>query len=338
MDILLLEALVPEAMKWLKVRHSVSLEPELALDPIELRGSMYNVRALVLPREAMVSRELLDFAPKLQVVARLQLGTDNTDLEACKERNVRVIHPSSANVRSNAEYLLGCLVMLYRRGMVSALMGRAGGTPRMGRELYGSVVGLLGLAPTAHALAPMLRALGMRVIGYDPAIHHTAPIWANLGVEPVSLAELASQSDAISVQMLYASRYRGFIGENMLAHCKPGQNWVGISRSTLFDAPALAAALTDGRIEAFLLDGAEAGFAQEGSPLHKVRNLFLTPRLGSLTTEARTRASWYVAHRLNQVLDGPPAVAERSQSGLMDLDAQGSEAASQWAEPDFLLR
>jgi phosphoglycerate dehydrogenase-like enzyme len=105
--------------------------------------------------------------------------------------------------------------------------------------------------------------------------------------------------------MMYASRYHGFINDKVLAHCKRGQVWVGISRSLLFDADALACALTDGRIEAAMLDGAEAGFASRGSPLHDLDNLFLTPRLGSYTRESRLRASWYVAHRIHEALTAP---------------------------------
>ena len=218
---------------------------------------------------------------------------------------MRVIHASTANVRSNAEYLLGALLMLYRRGLVSTLAGDRHAEPRLGRELYGSTVGLLGLAPTAHPLAGMLSALGVRVVGYDPAIHHTAPIWRQLRVQPLPLTDMLAQSDAVSVQVIYASRFKGFIGEKLLEHCKRGQLWVGISRSALFDPQALSDALGDGRIAACVLDGAEAGFASRGSPLHERDNLFLTPRLGSHTREARQRASWYVAHRLHETLAAP---------------------------------
>jgi D-3-phosphoglycerate dehydrogenase len=95
---------------------------------------------------------------------------------------------------------------------------------------------------------------------------------------------------------------------------------VGISRSHLFDPAALARALTDGRIEAAVLDGAHAGFAAKGSPLNGLRNLVLTPRLGSFTVEARIRASWYVAHRLHEALAGPLHAHEHGHSGPMDLD------------------
>jgi phosphoglycerate dehydrogenase-like enzyme len=304
-DILLLERLIPEAQEWLEARHAVETRPDLATDPGALRRAMYKTQAVVLPRKVVVTREFLDFAPVLKAVARLHVGTDNTDLEACRDRKVRVIQATTANVRSNAEYLLGSLLVLFRRGIGSALAGDRHAEIRMGRELNGAVIGLLGLAPTAHTLALMLHALGARLIGYDPAVHHTAPIWSRLKVQPVALPELMASADAVSAQVMYASRYAGFINDNVLAHCKPGQVWVGISRSQLFDAAALARALGDGRIESCMLDGAEAGFASRGSPLHEMQNLYLTPRLGSHTREARMRSSWYVAHRIHEALTTP---------------------------------
>lgn len=305
MDILLLERLVPEALTWLEARHSVELRPELAGDPSALRKAIYKSQAVLLPRKVAVTREFLDFAPLLRAVARMHVGNDNTDLEACRDRQVRVIQATTANVRSNAEYLLAALLLLFRRGIGSSLMGDRHAEIRLGRELNGCIVGLLGMAPTAHTLALMLHGLGARLIGYDPAIHHTAPIWSRLQIQPVSLQDLMAHSEAVSVQVMYASRYRGFINDKLLAHCKPGQIWVGLTRSQLFDPQALADALLDGRIEACLLDGAESGFASKGTPLHEVNNLFLTPRLGSQTREARLRASWYVAHRMHEVLALP---------------------------------
>ncbi|WP_332815922.1 NAD(P)-dependent oxidoreductase [Ramlibacter sp.] len=320
MDILLVDRLVPEALAWLQERYGVESRGDLAADPSALRKAVYKARAVVLPRKVVVTQEFLDFAPMLKAVARMHVGTDNTDLEACRARKVRVIQSSTANVRSNAEYLLASLLMLYRRGIGAAVNGDRHAEIRLGRELSGSVVGILGLGPTAHTLALMLHSLGARLIGYDPAVHHTAPIWARLKIQPVGLQELVANADSISVQVMYASRYQGFINDKLLAHCKPGQLWVGISRSHLYDAHAFARALNDGRIEAALLDGAESGFASRGSPLHECGNLFLTPRLGSHTREARLRASWYVAHRIHETLSEPgSAVFEPTPTGTMDL-------------------
>ena len=305
MEILLLDRLVPEAQAWLEARHNLAYRPELAQDPVALRKQLYNVQTMVLPRKLPVTREFLDFAPVLRAVARMHTGTDNIDLEACRERRIRVVQATNAHVRANAEYLLASLLLLFRRGIGTSLRGERNAPATLGRELHGSTIGFLGLAPTAHALAMMLDALGAKLIGYDPAVHRTAATWERLRIQPVGLQELVEQADAVSVQVLYATRYQGFVNDKVLAHCRPGQYWVGTTRSDLFDADALARALADGRIEAAILDGAEAGFAARGTPLHDQRNLYLTPRLGSSTRESRARASWYVAQRLHEALTAP---------------------------------
>lgn len=334
MEVLLLDPLVPEALSWLQERHDVTFRPDLADDPTALRKQVYKTRALVLPSHVVVSREFLDFAPLLRVIARMQISSDNTDLEACAAKHVRVIQARSATVRSNAEYLLYGLLMLYRRGMVSALLGRKLAQVRMGRELCGSTVGLLGLAPVAHTLAPMLSGLGVRLLGYDPAVHHAAPIWAKLGVEYIPINELLARSDAVSLQMVYASRFRGWINERLLNHCKPGQLWVGVSRSALFDPEALALALTDGRIDACLLDGAQPQFAAPGTPLYNVPNLHLTPRLGAHTREAKLRASWYVAHRIHETLSPPAPRGQTPVSDFSVLDRLDSMQDPEWPAVD----
>ncbi|MEO5672513.1 MAG: NAD(P)-dependent oxidoreductase [Ramlibacter sp.] len=339
MEILLLDRLIPEAQAWLEARHAVECRPELAADASVLRKAIYKAQAVVLPRKVVVTREFLDFAPLLKAIARMHVGTDNTDLEACRERKVRVIQATTANVRSNAEYLLAALLMLLRRGIGAPLSGDRHAEVKMGRELNGSVVGIFGLAPTAHTLALMLHALGAKLIGYDPAVHHTAPIWNRLHVQPVSLTEMVAHADAVSVQVMYASRYQGFINDKLLAHCKHGQLWVGISRSHLFDQQALASALLDGRIEACMLDGAESGFASKGTPLHELDNLLLTPRLGSHTREARLRASWYVAHRIHETLTATTRTGGTDvlSSAPMDLDLTEGDGPGRDL-PQFIIR
>ena len=303
MEILLLEPLAPEAVSWLQTRHSVAFRPDLALDLVTLRKEAYKTRAIVFPRHTRVTRELLDFLPKLKVIGRLIGGMDNTDLDFCKDRGIKVIYAGSSHVRSNAEYLLSNLLNLYRRTLPSAVTGGRSGALPPARELHGSTVGLLGLSPAAHTLAGMLASLGVRLIGYDPAVHHTSPVWEQLRVQPVSLVELMSRSNGVSLQMLDVARFKGFINDKLLAACKRHQLWVGISRRSLFDEAALAAALTDGRIDACVLDGDESGFPTAESPLYGLKNLLLTPGLGCQTHEANLRSCWYVAQRIAGALE-----------------------------------
>ena len=243
MDILLLEHMAPDTVSWLETHYSVAFRPELALDLVALRKEAYKTQAIVFPRHTRVTRELLDFLPKLKAIGRLVGGMDNTDLDFCKDRGIKVIYAGSSHVRSNAEYLLSSLLHLYRRALASAASGGRPGVMPPARELHGSTVGILGLSPVAHILAGMLASLGVRLIGYDPAVHHTSPIWEQLRIQPVALPELMNRSDAVSVQMLDLARFKGFINDKLLVNCRRHQLWVGISLRALFDEGALAAAL-----------------------------------------------------------------------------------------------
>jgi phosphoglycerate dehydrogenase-like enzyme len=327
-------------MAWLEVRHSLSYRPELAHDSVLLQQILPKVRAIVVPRHIPINKDFLDAAPSLEIIARLSTGSDNVDLESCHTYGVRFVQARSANVRANAEFMLGALLLMFRRGVMSSLLGRDSAPTLMGREINGSTIGLLGMGPSAHTVAYLLNAMGARVIGYDPALHHSLSLWQQLRVQPVTLPELVSTSDAVLVQMIFASRYRGFVGERALAACKPTQAWISNSRSALFDAAAMAHALSDGRISGFLMDGADESFAGIGSPLHGLPNFYLTPRLGSKTREARVRASWHLANNIHDTLNQHPIDVDSThdtafdplQSTPMPLGMPGE--ATQWADSD----
>ncbi|MGH8821038.1 MAG: NAD(P)-dependent oxidoreductase, partial [Rhodoferax sp.] len=89
MDILLLETLMPQARQWLEARHAVSYQPQLADDAGALRRAVYKTQALLVTPKVAVTRELLDFAPRLKVIACLFDDTDNIELEVCRDRGIR---------------------------------------------------------------------------------------------------------------------------------------------------------------------------------------------------------------------------------------------------------
>jgi phosphoglycerate dehydrogenase-like enzyme len=311
LEIVLLQDLAADARQWLAARHRVDYEPALVDDLAALRARIYTADALVVPSRLKINGRLLDFAPRLAAVGRIHDGNDNIDPEACERRGVQVIQASEATVRANAEYLLSSLLWLYRHGVST-------GALPLGREINDSVVALLGLTPPAQMLAPLLTALGARVVGYDPAMHRSDALWQRLNVQPMGLAEMLPIADAVSVQIVYASRYRALVGERVLAACKPGQLWSSITRSLVFDLQALAAALRGGRIGALALDSDDPQLADAGNPLHGLRNLRLTPRLAPLTHESLRRGSWHLVDRIHQ------ALVMRQVGRLNDLPASHS--------------
>ena len=301
LDILLLEDLAADARQWLAARHQVDYRPELLEDPARLHAQLQQVDALVAPPRLKINGQLLDSAPQLVAVGRIHDGTENIDFEACQKRRVRVIQASSATVRASAEHQLLALLQLFRSGLRPPT-GLPGARGLPGREINDSVIALFGMSPPAHVLATMLVPLGVRVVGYDPAVHRNAELWRRLGVQPMALTDMLEVADAVSVQTIYASRYRGLVSERVLESCKPGQLWTSISRPSLFDLPALAGALRSGRISAFMMDSDDERLTAPDSPLHGLTNLRITPRLAPFTQESQLRGSWYLADRIHETL------------------------------------
>ncbi len=324
MDVLIVEAMEPEVLQWLGARHPLRFAPELARDALALRQALFNVRALVAPPSVALDAQALHFAPVLRVVGRLGAGAENIDADACARAGVEIVRPGAAGAGAEAEFAIGSMLQLLRRVPVPGADGLL-----VGRELAGASVGLVGLPAAARPLSELLGAFGAKVMGYDPAVHSSDPLWALWKVEPLGLRELVESCDVLCVLLNYFTRYRGLIGERLLAECKPNQVLVSLSHSSLFDDEALATALESGRMAAAWFDSMEPSMLDFGRPLRRVRNLQVTPRVAGTTRESRIRGAWAVARRIDEILGDTPLRADfraTTEDDLLDLEAGPASA------------
>jgi phosphoglycerate dehydrogenase-like enzyme len=297
MDVLVVEPLDAEVLQWLAARHGVRYAPELAQDPMSFRAALGRVQAIVIPPSVAVDTLALQRAPALRVVGRMSVGAENIDLEACSRAGIEVVRPTGASATAEAEFAVGALLQLLRRVPILNDEGLL-----VGRELGGSVVGLVGMVPAAKPLAQLLNAFGATVLGYDPGLHASDGSWARSGIQPVGLRELMHASDSVCVLLSYYARYNGLFGERLLGECKPNQVLVSLAHSNLFDEHALAHALTSGGMASAWLDSVEPGLLDPGRPLRHVDTLQVTPRVAATTRESRVRSAWAVARRIDDVL------------------------------------
>ena len=301
MDVLIVDTVEPEVLGWLAARHSVHSDPSLARNPAALRRELADARAVIVPASVTLDAQALRQASRLRCIGRLSPNVDNIDVASCSAHGIEIVRPSSAATVAEAEFAVGALLQMLRRVPVISPDGLL-----VGRELGGSMVGIIGLNSTAHALAELLRAFGSRVVGYDPGLHATDPMWARVKVAPMGLRELMQQCDAVVVLLNYFSRYRGLLGERYLLDCHPDQVLVNLSSALILEENALAESLTSGRMAAAWLDSVEPGMIGPGRPLHHIDSLQITPRVSSTTLESHLRAAWDVARRLDDVLSEGP--------------------------------
>lgn len=309
-QVLLLDELAADAQAWLAGRYALDYQPALARDLTALRQYLYKADALIVPSWLAVTNQLLDFAPRLSVLGRIYHGGDNINLEACRRRGVLVVQASSTAARALAEFLLSNLLALFRSNGALHAWPHDVDEAHMGREINDSVIGLFGLSAPAQLLAPALSALGARLVGYDPALHRSDPVWQRLGVQPLSLPDLLQVADAVSLQLPFATRYQGLLGDQLLQLCKPGQLWASVSRLAFFEQRALGRALDGGRIGGIWVDNDVVNpNADDHADLLARPNVYITPRQAARTQESYLRGSWYLVDRLHEALSASPTQA-----------------------------
>jgi len=273
-------------------------------DRQKLLAAVADADALLVRSATTVDAEVLAAAPKLKIVARAGIGLDNVDVDAATERGVLVVNAPTSNIHSAAEHALALLLAAARQITAADASLRAHTWKRStfaGTEIFGKTVGVVGLGRIGQLVGQRLTAFGAHVIAYDPYLSPARA--AQLGIELVSLDELLTRADFISVHLPKTPETAGLIDKEALAKTKPGVIIVNAARGGLVDEAALAEAVASGHVRAAGIDV----FATEpctDSPLFELAQVVVTPHLGASTAEAQDRAGTDVAASVKLALAG----------------------------------
>jgi D-3-phosphoglycerate dehydrogenase len=229
-----------------------------------------------------VTASVIDAGP-LRVVVKFGSGTDNIDIEAARERGVRVEVTAGANARSVAELTIGLLLTLARHIAFHDRLLRSGGwTRRTGMELAGRLLGVVGYGAVGKEVAGLARGIGMRVMAHDPLVTEAE-------VPRVDLSTILSTCDAVTLHVPLQEETRGLIGPAELALMQPHALLVNTSRGGIVDEHALAEALSSGRLGGAAIDTFEEEPPRR-STLLRLDNFVGSPHAGAATLEAARRA------------------------------------------------
>ena len=292
-------------------------------DRAELLPAIADVDAILVRSATKVDAEALAAAAKLKVVARAGVGLDNVDVKAATQNGVMVVNAPTSNIVSAAELAVALMLAAARHvapGNAALKNGEWKRSKYTGIELYEKTVGIVGLGRIGVLVAQRLSAFGMKVIAYDPYVQ--AGRAAQMGVRLVTLDELLTEADFMSVHLPKTPETLGLIGEEQLAKVKPSLVLVNAARGGIVDEHALYVALKEGRVAAAGLDV----FASEpctDSPLFEFENVVATPHLGASTDEAQEKAGIAVAKSVRLALAGelvPDAV--NVQGGVIAEDVR----------------
>jgi glycerate dehydrogenase len=170
-------------------------------------------------------------------------------------------------------------------------------------ELAGLTMGLVGFGRIGRTVAELARALGMRVVVSDPALRAEDA----QGVEALTLDDLFSTSDVVSLHCPLTPETRQVVDRRRLALMKPTALLVNTSRGPLVDEAALAEALNADRIAGAGLDVLVVEPPGADNPLLSAKNCYVTPHIAWATRAARQRLLTTVVDNLQAFLAGRPS-------------------------------
>ena len=262
--------------------------------------------ALIVRGRTKVTEAVLAAAPHLKVVGRAGVGVDNIDLAAAKAYQVTVVNSPLATTVAVAELTLSLMLSLVRelpRADASMKAGKWLKKEFEGRELFGKTLGVIGFGRIGSAVAARAKAFEMKILAYDPLV--SAEEIKKRGGEPVSLDELLTAADMITMHMPLTADSRNLLNAEALAKTKAGVYIVCAARGGVIDEEALLAALNSGHVAGAALDV----FANEPpgtTELVAHPHVIDSPHIGAQTVEAQARAANDIAEEILNALAGKP--------------------------------
>jgi len=262
----------------------------------------------LIPLHERIDEDLLSQTHRLKIVARLGVGYDRIDVEACTKRRIYVTHTPNVLSDAVAELTFALILCLSRRMMEAdryvrtewAKSGRP--TLPLREDLAGKTLGIIGLGRIGTEVARRAKAFKMRIVYYDKVWRRN--IEEELEAEYLSMDDLLSISDFVSIHVPLTPETSLLIGEKELRRMKKTAYLINTSRGLVIDEKALCRALEEHWIAGAGLDVFSKEPLPLNSPLVKMKNVVLTPHMGTHTVETRRLMASMVAEEIRRVLTG----------------------------------
>jgi D-3-phosphoglycerate dehydrogenase len=282
-----LEVIVPEVSERMS-------EAELLVYAGQIDGSICG-------DDAYTEDVLARFAPRLKVLSKWGTGIDSIDRQAAERMGVQVRNTPNAFTLPVADSVMAYLLAFARLQPWMDRAVKAGQWSKLlGRSLSECTLGVIGLGNIGKAVIRRARPFGMKLLGND--IIPIAPDFiVENGVEMVSLDELLSRSDFVSVNCDMNPTSYHLLNAETLVHLKPGAVIINTARGRIIDEPALVAALQSGGVGGAALDVFEVEPLPADSPLRGMDQVMLAPHNSNSSPAAWERVHW---NTIRNLLDG----------------------------------
>jgi phosphoglycerate dehydrogenase-like enzyme len=230
--------------------------------------------------------EYLTKAKNLKMIIRGGVGLDNIDQNYCREKAIIVKNTAEASTTAVAELAFALMIALPNHVTLADSSMREGKWLKKElerTELFGKVLGILGMGRIGTALAVRAKAFGMCTLAWHPDVYFSdfAEIHHNLD-------EVLEMSDYLSLHIPKLPDTKGMINKERLAHVKQGAYMINTGRAEVVVEEDIVEALKSGRLGGFATDVWYSD-PPVNSPLFNAPNTIFAPHLGASSKENMTR-------------------------------------------------
>jgi glyoxylate reductase len=272
----------------------------------ELIKQIKEVHGLVTMLTDRIDAEVVNYGKKLVVISNVAVGYDNIDVEAATKRGIYVTNTPGVLDDATADLALALLLSIARRIPEADSFVRSGSWKGwhpnllLGSDLRNKTLGIIGLGRIGSEVANRAKCFKMNVVYYQP--QRDTEKETSIGVRYTPLEELLSTSDYISIHVPLTSETKDMISRKEINKMKKTAYLINTSRGPIVNEEALYEALKEERIKGAALDVFTKEPINPENPLLKLKNVVLTPHIGSATIETRTRMAVLAAENTIKAL------------------------------------
>lgn len=262
---------------------------------------------IIIRNSTKLTKEILDCAKNLKIIARAGVGVDNIDVEYAAKKGIWVVNSPDGNTEATAEHTIAMLLALVRKipqAFETLKDGKFERSKFLGTELWGKTLGIVGFGKIGKRVAEIAKILGMEILVYDPFADKA--LVENFGYRKYdNFDEMLSKCDFLTVHVPKNKETLDLINSENIYKLKKGARIINCARGGIINECALVEAVKNSYIAGAALDV----FVDEPEitkcPLYNAsENLILVPHLGASTYEAQIKVAKDTAEQVCDVLKG----------------------------------
>lgn len=275
------------------------------IDEEEIIESIRDCDAIIC-RNVKISKEVIEAAPNMKVIARHGVGVDCIDIEAAKAKRIWVTNAPESNTNAVAEQTIAALLCGARKLRECDAMVRNGEFSKRntirGFELKGKKLGVIGFGRIGRSIASIAnKGFGMEICYYDPYI--TAAENEEY-CRMDSIRDVLSIADVVTIHLPLTEDTYHLIGEKEFGYMKKDSFFINYARGPLIDIDALINAIRKHEIGGAALDVFEDETIQKSDTLYSLSEVVLSPHTAAFTEESLKNMALHAAITVDEVLSG----------------------------------